>query len=164
MTVRDAGAADGFALMVLRDEGVWQVSLLPEALVDDLDGLVAALRQQPPAFQPIVLVDVDDEFFVALRLQPDATPRALLSDITAAADFDLAEDVLDLLDEDAPDDSDEVWPAGDLAIFADLGLPEQELAAVVEDLDLYADEMLLAVARRLGFADQYTAALGLTPR
>lgn len=164
MTVREAGAADGFALMVMRDEGLWQVTLLPEALMDDLDGLVAALRQQPPAFQPIVLVDVDDEFFVALRLQRDATPRALLSDITAAADFDLAEDVLDLLDEDAPDDSDEVWPAGDLAIFADLGLPEQELAAVVEDLDLYADEMLLAVARRLGFADQYTAALGLTPR
>jgi len=164
MTAGDTAAADGFALMVLRDDGRWQVSVLPQVLLEDLDGLVGALRQQPPALLPLVLVDVDDEFFVALRLRPDATPRVLLSDVTAASDFDLAEDVLDLLDEEGPEDPDEVWPAGDLAIFEDLGLPEAELGAIVEDLDLYADEMLLAVARRLGFAEEYAAALRLAPR
>lgn len=163
MTVSDT-AADGFALMVLHEDGRWQVSVLPQVLVDDLDGLVGALRQQPAALRPLVLVDVDDEFFVALRLRSDASPRALLSDVTAAADFDLAEDVLDLLDQEGPEDPDEVWPVGDLGIFADLGMPEEELGVIVEDLDLYADEMLLAVARRLGFAEEYAAAVRLTPR
>ena len=154
---------DGFAVVVVRDDGQWQVSLLPDAVADDLESLLAALERQPSVLTPFVLVDVADEFFVALRLRPDGTPRALLSDVTAVADDDLAEDVLDLLDldtpGDTPDGTDEVWPVGDLAMFADLGMPEQELAAVTADLDLYADEMLLAVARRLGFAEQYTEAL-----
>jgi putative tRNA adenosine deaminase-associated protein len=159
-----AAEARGFALMVLRVDGEWQVSPLPEALVDDLDGLVEALRRQSPHQQPLVLVDVDDEFFVALRLDREGEPRALLSDVTAAADYDLAADVLDLLGEDTPDDLDEVWPTGDLGLFSDLGVPELELGAILDDLDLYADEMLLAIARRLGFADALTATVDLAPR
>jgi putative tRNA adenosine deaminase-associated protein len=158
-----AADADGFALMILRVEGQWQVSPLPEALLENLDGLVGALRQQSRNQAPVVLVDVEDEFFVALRLDDEGEPRALLSDVTAAADYDLAADVLDLLGEDTPEDLEEVWPAGDLDLFADLGLPELELGAILDDLDLYADEMLLAIARRLGFADQLAATVDMVP-
>jgi putative tRNA adenosine deaminase-associated protein len=158
-----AADADGFALMILRVEGQWQVSPLPEALLEDLDGLVGALRQQSRNQAPVVLVDVEDEFFIALRLDDEGEPRALLSDVTAAADYDLAADVLDLLGEDTPEDLEEVWPAGDLDLFADLGLPELELGAILDDLDLYADEMLLAIARRLGFADQLAATVDMVP-
>jgi putative tRNA adenosine deaminase-associated protein len=158
-----AADADGFALMILRVEGQWQVSPLPEALLENLDGLVGALRQQSRNQAPVVLVDVEDEFFIALRLDDEGEPRALLSDVTAAADYDLAADVLDLLGEDTPEDLEEVWPAGDLDLFADLGLPELELGAILDDLDLYADEMLLAIARRLGFADQLAATVDMVP-
>jgi len=161
----EGGMAKGtLAVMALREEDGWQVSRLPVAAADDLDGLLRALGQQPPALRPVVLVDVDDEFFVALRLDPAGEPRALLSDVTAAADYDLAEDVLDLLGEETPEDLDDVWPAGDLGIFADLGLPEMELGAILDDLDLYADEMLHSVARRLGFDSQFDAAIGLAQR
>ena len=44
---------------------------------------------------------------------------------------------------------------GDLSIFADLGLDEMELGAVLSNLDAYADEMLLAIARRAGFGEAY---------
>ncbi|HEY0487599.1 MAG TPA: tRNA adenosine deaminase-associated protein [Mycobacteriales bacterium] len=159
-----AAEAGGFALMVLRVDGEWQLSPLPEALLDDLDGLLAALRQQSPHEVPLVLVDVEDEFFVALRLDGPGEPRVLLSDATAAADFDLAADVLDMLGEEAPDDLDEVWPAGDLDLFADLGLSELELATLLDDLDLYADEMLQAIARRLGFAEALAATVDMVPR
>jgi putative tRNA adenosine deaminase-associated protein len=159
-----AAESGGFALIVLRVDGEWQLSPLPEALMDDLDGLTDALGQQSPYQVPIALVDVEDEFFVALRLDREGQPRALLSDVTAAADYDLAADVLDLLDEDAPEDLEDVWPAGELDIFADLGLPELELGAILEDLDLYADEMLLAIARRLGFGDQLSATVDMVPR
>jgi putative tRNA adenosine deaminase-associated protein len=158
-----AAEAGGFALVVLRVDGEWQVSPLPEALVDDLDGLIDALRHQPPAQVPLVLVDVDDEFFVAMRLDREGETRALLSDVTAAADYDLAADVLDLLGEEVPEDLEEVWPAGELDLFADLGLPELELCVILDDLDLYADEMLLVIARRLGFADQLAAAVDMVP-
>jgi putative tRNA adenosine deaminase-associated protein len=156
--------AGGFALMVLRVDGEWQVSRLPEAVAEDLDGLIDALGHQPAQQTPVVLAEVEDEFFVVLRPDREGETRALLSDVTAAADYDLAADVLDLLGEDPPEDLDEVWPAGELDIFADLGLPELELGSILDDLDLYADEMLLVIARRLGFAEPLAAAVDLVPR
>ena len=83
--------------------------------------------------------------------------RLLLSDVTAAVAWDLAAQVLDRLDLDVPgeDDLEEVWPAGDLGMFEDLGLDEMELGAILSDVDAYADEMLSTLAHRLGFADSY---------
>jgi putative tRNA adenosine deaminase-associated protein len=81
--------------------------------------------------------------------------------VTAAAAWDLAAQLCEALGLDIPggDDLDEVWPAGDLGIFVDLGLDEMELGAVLSDLDAYADEMLSTLARRLGFADVYEPAV-----
>ncbi len=82
--------------------------------------------------------------------------RLLLSDVSSAADWDLAAQVLDELHLDPPDeDFDEVLPAGDLDVFDDLGLEEMELGAILADEDAYADEMLSVLARRLGFAAVY---------
>jgi putative tRNA adenosine deaminase-associated protein len=150
-------AEDGFAVTVYRDGGRWQCALLPPAVLHHLDNCVAALRQQPHEGGPIALVDVDDEFFVALRLAPSGQVRVLLSDVTAAADWGLARQAVELLGEDLPDedDLDEVWPAGDLRIFADLGLDERDLGMILEDLDLYADEMLSMIARRIGVGEEF---------
>ena len=80
----------------------------------------------------------------------------LLSDVTAALSWDLAAQVMEKLDLDLPrEDEAEVWPAGDLGVFADLGLDEMELGAILSDDDAYADEMLSTLARRLGFAEPY---------
>ena len=87
----------------------------------------------------------------------------LLSDVTAAQEWDLARQALDLVDrsadgrdgQDAPDDPEEVWPAGDLGIFSDLGLDERELGAILDDVDLWADEMLAAVAARIGVGEPF---------
>jgi putative tRNA adenosine deaminase-associated protein len=150
-------AGEAYAVVVFRDEfGAWQTDLLPESLGDDLDGLVAAARQQSGPGAALALVNVADEFFVAVRVH-DGDVRLLLSDVTAAVSWDLAAQVVEGLDIDVPaeDDLDQVWPAGDLGIFSDLGLDEMELGAILADVDAYADEMLSAVARRLGFGDAY---------
>jgi putative tRNA adenosine deaminase-associated protein len=150
-------ARDAYAVVVYRDEqGEWQAGLLPETLGDDLQGLVAAVRQQPSPGGAFALVDVADEFFVVVRVQSERV-RILLSDVTAAVAWDLAAQVLDALDVDVPgeDDLDEVWPTGDLGIFQDLGLDEMELGAILSDVDAYADEMLASLARRLGFGATY---------
>lgn len=147
---------DAYAVIAFREEGTWQVGLLPDVLTDDLDGLIAAVRQQPGENGAFALVDVADEFFVVVRVQRGRV-RLLLSDVTAAVAWDLAVQVLEHLDLDVPgdDDLEEVWPAGDLSIFDDMGLDEMEMGAILADLDAYADEMLTLLARRLGFADAF---------
>ena len=145
-----------FAVVATRIEGVWEVAVLPERLVEDFEGLIAALRQQSGEAGVIGLVNVADEFFVAVRLL-GPEPRVLLSDYTAAVAWDLAAEVVDYLGMDRPgdDDVEDVRPAGDLKLFADLGLDEMDLSMMLGDLDAYADETLLTMAHRLGFGDAY---------
>ena len=155
-------AEDGFAVTVYRDGGRWDCALLPPAVLDDLDSCVAALRQQPPEGGAVALVDVADEFFVALRLTPSGDLRVLLSDMTAAEEWDIARQALDLVDTGElpePADPEEVWPVGDLGIFRDLGLDERELGTILGDVDLWADEMLTAVAARIGVGEPFARVL-----
>ncbi|MGI8435226.1 MAG: tRNA adenosine deaminase-associated protein [Nocardioidaceae bacterium] len=148
--------SDTWAVVVYRQDGIWEVGELPPAITGDLRAVVAAVSQQEGGGGPFALVDIADEFFVVVRLVAGQV-RLLLSDVTAAVAWDLAAQVCEALDLDVPadDDLDEVWPAGDLGIFDDLGVDEMELGAILSDVELYADEMLSALARRLGFADAF---------
>ena len=154
-------AEDGFAVTVYRDGGRWDCALLPPAVLADLDSCVAALRQQPAEGGPVALVDVADEFFVALRLAPSGRLRVLLSDVTAAEEWDLARQALDLVEPEPIEsvDPEDVWPVGDLGIFRDLGLDERELGTILGDVDLWADEMLAAVAARIGVGEPFARVL-----
>lgn len=145
---------DAWAVVVFRGEGGWQVAQLPPGIVGDLDAVVSAVRGQVAG--AFALVDVADEFFVVVRVL-GGEERFLLSDAGASLDWDLAMQVMDRLDLDPPDEDEslELWPAGELALFEDLGLDAMELSAILDDHDAYADEMLASLARRLGFADEY---------
>jgi putative tRNA adenosine deaminase-associated protein len=160
-----ASASDGLAVIAYREDGIWQCEELPRALLHDLDACLDALHRQPGDGRGCVLANVDDEFFVALRSTPAGEERLLLSDITAAVDYELAREALDFLQEEPPtdDELDDVWPIGDLSIFSDLGLDERELRAILDDLDLYVDDMIVAIAGRAGFADAYAAVVGNPP-
>jgi putative tRNA adenosine deaminase-associated protein len=88
----------------------------------------------------------------------DDEPSLLLSDGSAAGDWDLAKSVLDRIDPDG-DPPTGVVPVGDLGLFGDLGLDSADLGEILGDLDAYADEMLSAIAQRLGFAAALDRAL-----
>jgi putative tRNA adenosine deaminase-associated protein len=157
-------AEDGFAVAVYREGDRWDCALLPPAVLAGVDACIAALRQQPHEGGPLALVDVADEFFVALRLAPSGAVRVLLSDVTAAEEWHLARQALDLIGDagqepDPAADPEEVWPAGDLGIFRDLGLDERELGVILDDVDLWADEMLSAVADRIGIGEPFARLL-----
>lgn len=158
-------SADSLAVVIFREDGVWQSGVLPERVSDDLDGLLSVLRQQPGDVGAIGFVNVADEFFVAARVRGEEE-RILLSDVTAAVAWDLARQVVERLGIAAPgeDEMEDVWPAGDMSIFTDLGFDEMELGAVLSDLDAYADEMLLAIAAGLGFSDVYDRAVEAAAR
>ncbi len=147
--------AEAYAVVVTREQGLWQVDGLPDAVTDDLDLLVDVVRRQS-GDGAFALVDVADEFFVVVRVQSGRV-RLLLSDVTASAEWDLATQVVDQLGVEIPRDDalQQVVPAGDLGVFDDLGLDGLELAALLSDVDAYADELLSSLARRLGFANAY---------
>jgi putative tRNA adenosine deaminase-associated protein len=147
----DPSATD-FAVIVFREEDTWEAEVLPVALTEDLDGLIQTLKQQPSRGGTIGLAAVGDDFFVALRVLGTQV-SVFLSDVTAAVDWPLARQVLDHLGIPLPEgeELDQVLPAGDLSIFADLGVDEMELGALSGDLDLFPDEVLASLAGRLGF-------------
>jgi putative tRNA adenosine deaminase-associated protein len=106
-------------------------------------------------------LDVDDEFFVIVRPAPAGT-RLLLSDATAALDYDIAAEVLEKLDNDiSQEELEEADPfeEGDLGLLSDVGLPEAVLGVILDESDLYADEQLGRIAREMGFADELSAVL-----
>jgi putative tRNA adenosine deaminase-associated protein len=111
-------ANESYAVVVFRELAGWQVGILPEVLTEDLDGLIAAVRQQSGQGGSFALVDVADEFFVVVRVRQGSV-RLLLSDVTAAVAWDLAAQVLDALGLEMPgqDDLEDVWPVGDLGVF-----------------------------------------------
>lgn len=155
----DVDALD-FAIVVYREDDQWEAEMLPMALTSDLRGLLHALRQTPSMGATIGLVAVGDDFFVALRVFGERV-SVFLSDITASWDWPLAQQVLEYLDVPIPEEEelDSVLPAGDLSIFADLGLDEMELGALSGDLDLLPDEVLSSIAARLGFSQPFERAV-----
>jgi putative tRNA adenosine deaminase-associated protein len=148
---------EGWAVAVTREEGRWRAVAMDRSSLADLDTAISALRGLRSTGAVLGLLDVDDEFFVLVRPTPGGV-SLLLSDAVAALDYDVAADVLDLLRLEVPDedeaDDDEPWPEGDLGMLADLGVPADELAVLVDEIDLYPDEQLTAIARRCGFADE----------
>lgn len=155
---------EDFAVVVWREDGRWEADALPPHVLDDLDLLIRALRQQPGEGGTLGLVSVGDDFFLLARTVGVAEPRLLLSDVTAAVDWPLAQSALDLLDGPWDDDIEDLQPAGDVGILADLGLDAMELTALCEDPDLYPDEALDAIASRLGFGDVFNRALDAVSR
>lgn len=154
----DQGNAVDFVVSAYREDGRWQVEPLPPHLADDLDALVAVLRQRPGDGGALGLISIDEDFFIAVRVAgPDA--RFLLSDVTAATDWPVARKVLQRLGLPLPDDDDSVQPAGDTAIFADLGVEPMAVAAICDDIDSYPDEMLTEMATRMGFGPQFEGTL-----
>jgi putative tRNA adenosine deaminase-associated protein len=159
IAMADVGDTD-FAIIIYREEDQWEADALPAALTADLDGFLRALRQQPSIGGTIGFVGVGDDFFVAIRILGEEV-TLYLSDLTAAVEYPMARQVLNALDIPVPSDDelDQVLPAGEMSIFADVGLDEMELGAISADLDLYPEEAVSDIAERLGFGDAVERAL-----
>ncbi len=159
---------EGFAVAVVREESTWRCSPLSPAALNSLTEAENELRALRSTGAVFGLLDIDDEFFIVLRPAPTGS-RLLLSDATAAIDYDIAADVLEVLNVEIPDiDPDELdevdpWEEGDLGVLSDLGLPEPVLSVILAETDLYPDEQLGMIAQRLGFANELAAVLDKLP-
>jgi putative tRNA adenosine deaminase-associated protein len=155
-----ADLPDGFGVAVVREDGKWRCSPLGSSALTSLTAAETELRELRSAGAVFGLLDVDDEFFVIVRPAP-AGARLFLSDATAAADYDIARQVLEKLDADLdPDDLEDEDPfeEGDLGVLSDIGLSEGVLSIILSDDD-YADEQLSRIAQEMGFGDEMSAFL-----
>lgn len=155
-----ADLPDGFGVAVVREDGAWRCVPLKRTALVDLAAAETELRELRSAGAVFGLLNVDDEFFVIVRPAPSGA-RLLLSDATAALDYDIAADVLEKLDADLSLEEleeDDPFEEGDLGLLADLGLPEAVLGVILAD-DEYADEQLSRIAQEMGFNDELVAVL-----
>ena len=161
LVVHDDGI--DFALAAYRLDGQWVVQDLVHDHLSGIDSISHALRRLPGDGGAVALVAIDEDFFVIVRVA-GATTRVLLSDVTAAEDWELAGSAVEFLGlpELELEDQDDQVPAGDLDLLGDLGMQAMDLGLLIDDVDLYPDEILSDVARRLGFGEQFDDAVGLT--
>lgn len=148
-------------MAVVREEGKWRCTSMHRGALTSLGAAETELRELRSAGAVFGLLDIDDEFFVIVRPAPAGT-RLLLSDATAALDYDIAAEVLDNLDADIDDEDLEdadPFEEGDLAVLSDIGLHEDVLGVILSETDLYADEQIGRIAREMGFADELSAVL-----
>lgn len=154
-----------FAVTLTRVEGRWQVRTFDDDFTQLRTSVTAvrALRSEGPAF---ALLCVEDEYFVIVRPTPSKV-FLFLSDATMAVDDDFAAAVLDELDADIPDldpaelDDVDPWPEGDFDILLDLGLSEEVLSVICDDLDLDPAEQLLRIAEELGVDEELARAVDM---
>src|SRR3954452_18607701 len=156
-----------FAVRISRTGDRWQCELLAVDADDELPVLERALGAPGSVGWPGPFVVVVDSrlYFVVLRHGPGGMVRALISDATFQ-EWVLAAEVVERYGisvqtgstiDDAFDEDGQGWPGGDLDVLADAGMPAEELTRLLDSDELWADEMVLRIAERLGFADQLLA-------
>jgi putative tRNA adenosine deaminase-associated protein len=148
------------AVVAYRDEGDWNVQDLPPRALDDVDTIARELRRYPGENGALALIAVDEDFVLLVRVQGESV-KVLLSDASAATEWTLARSAVNHLGVHIEDDEDEA-PAGDLGIVADMGLAAADMGALLDDYDLYPDEVLSEIAGTLGFGDRFDDLAGLS--
>lgn len=151
----EAEPAD-FVVAAYLEEAVWVVVPLHPQVGARLDDLVAALRALPAPEGALAMAAYDDDFLAVVRVR-GADVRAVVSDATAAEEWAVAADVVDLAG--AGDGELEPEPLGHLDLLADLGIPALTVETLCADPDLYPDEVLDDLAARLGLGEEYERAV-----
>lgn len=143
---------DDFGVIAWHEDGVWNVSQL--AGTRDLTELIEVLKSQQTNGGALALISIDEEFFIIARAR-GTDLQVMLSDVTYSAEYDIAADIIDMLDLPYPDEDDEPQPGGDISILSDLGISAMEIEIMSDDLDLYPEEQITALAHRLGFGEKF---------
>jgi putative tRNA adenosine deaminase-associated protein len=148
-----------FAVAAYREDGSWVVVPLPPHAVVTAEGLVAALRQLPGESGVFGFVSVADEFFLVAHTERGGV-RLIVSDAMALLDWELASEAADLIGlEWEEEDLEEFEAAGDLSLCANFGVDGAEMVMICQDEELYPDEQVRAIAKRMGFAPELAVAL-----
>ena len=141
-----------FGCIAWHEDGRWDASALNSTR--DIGLIIDALKSQQTNGGAIALIAIEDEFVIIGRVL-GGQMQMMISDITYALDYEVAAELVEILDLEFPEDEDESQPGGDIDLLSDLGVGQMELLAILDDTELYPDEQLEAIANRLGFGEQF---------
>ena len=141
-----------FGCIAWHEDGRWDASALNSTR--DIGLIIDALKSQQTNGGAIALIAIEDEFVIIGRVLGDQM-QMMISDITYALDYEVAAELVEILDLEFPEEENESQPGGDIDLLSDLGLGQMELLAILDDTELYPDEQLEAIANRLGFGEQF---------
>jgi putative tRNA adenosine deaminase-associated protein len=141
-----------FGCIAWHEDGRWDATGLNTTR--DIGLIIDALKSQQTNGGALAFIAIEDEFVIIARALGDQM-QMMISDVTYALDYDVAAELVEVLDLEFPQDEDESQPGGDIDLLSDLGLGEMELLAILDDTELYPDEQLEAIANRLGFGEQF---------
>ena len=141
-----------FGCIAWLEEGRWSVNSLTSTR--DIGSIIDSIKAQQTNGGAIALIAIEDEFVIIARALGDQM-QMMISDVTYALDYEVAAELIEVLDLEFPEEEDESQPGGDLDLLNDLGVSEMELLSILDDTELYPDEQLEAIANRLGFGEQF---------
>jgi putative tRNA adenosine deaminase-associated protein len=141
-----------FGCIAWHEDGRWSVNTL--ASTRDIGSIIDSIKAQQTNGGALALIAIEDEFVIIARALGDQM-QMMISDVTYALDYEVAAELIEVLDLEFPEEEDESQPAGDLDLLNDLGVSEMELLSILDDTELYPDEQLEAIANRLGFGEQF---------
>ena len=141
-----------FGCIAWHEDGRWSVNSL--ASTRDIGSVIDSIKAQQTNGGAIALIAIEDEFVIIARALGDQM-QMMISDVTYALDYEVAAELIEVLDLEFPEEEDESQPGGDLDLLNDLGVSEMELLSILDDTELYPDEQLEAIANRLGFGEQF---------
>ena len=141
-----------FGCIAWHEDGRWSVNSLTSTR--DIGSIIDSIKAQQTNGGAIALIAIEDEFVIIARALGDQM-QMMISDVTYALDYEVAAELIEVLDLEFPEDEDESQPGGDLDLLNDLGVSEMELLSILDDTELYPDEQLEAIANRLGFGEQF---------
>jgi putative tRNA adenosine deaminase-associated protein len=141
-----------FGCIAWHEDGRWDAIGLNTTR--DIGLIMDALKSQQTNGGALALIAIEDEFVIIARALGDQM-QMMISDVTYALDYEVAAELVEVLDLEFPQDEDEPQPGGDIDLLSDLGLGEMELLSILDDSELYPDEQLEAIANRLGFGEQF---------
>ena len=141
-----------FGLIAWHEDGRWDAAQVLNTR--DIGAIMDSLKAQQTNGGAIALIAIEDEFVIIARALGDQM-QMMISDVTYALDYEVAAELIEVLDLEFPEEEDESQPGGDLDLLNDLGVSQMELLTILDDPELYPDEQLEALANRLGFGDQF---------
>ena len=145
-----------FGIIAWHEDGRWDATRLISNR--DIGAIIDSLKAQQTNGGAIALIAIEDEFVIIARALGDQM-QMMISDVTYALDYEVAAELIEVLDLEFPEEDDEAQPGGDLDLLNDLGVSEMELLTILDDSELYPDEQLEAIASRLGFGEQFNQAI-----
>ncbi len=143
---------DDFGVIAWHEDGRWTLARMEQTR--DVGHINDRLKAQQGNGGAVALIAIDESFFIVARTL-GASMQMMISDVTYATDYEVAAEIVEILDLPFPEDEDESQPGGDIDLLADLGMNAMELEALSDDPDLYPDEQIDAIAARLGFGDEF---------